>query len=350
MSGGVDSSTSAFLLKEQGHHIIGVYMKNWVNEEGIPGECPWEEDLEDAKRTAEFLGIEFRVIDFTDSYRKFVVNPMLEDYRRGLTPNPDILCNREVKFGILLNYSKEQGFDGIATGHYARKKILPNEDFQILRGKDGNKDQSYFLSRVEKEAFRSVYFPLGNYTKPQVREIAKKATLPTADKKDSQGICFIGKVKISEFLSHFIPNHPGNIVDAEGKILGRHQGLHFYTLGQRKGHKIASPFEKNPYVVVGKDLEKNELILALDNEEIEMLYTSTCLIRDCVWILKPQKSQILAQIRYRTDAIPIEIQFQEGEANIIFAQKQKAISLGQTCAFYDGEILLGGGIFSEKKS
>ena len=264
LSGGVDSSVAAALLVEQGHDVVGAYMKNWVNDEGIPGECPWEQDIQDALAVAKTTGIEFRVIDLVDEYRARIVNYLIEGYRAGYTPNPDVLCNREMKFGVFLDYALEQGFDYVATGHYARRMDTPQGAF-ILRGRDPNKDQSYFLSLMRPDQIARAVFPLGDLLKPEVRVLAEKYGLPTARKKDSQGICFIGQVKMSDFLRHYLPDKPGKIVDTEGRTLGTHNGLHLFTMGQRKGHGVASPREGVAYVVVGKDVQRNRLILGYED-------------------------------------------------------------------------------------
>ena len=216
LSGGVDSSVAAALLVEQGHDVVGAYMKNWVNDEGIPGECPWEQDIQDALAVAKTTGIEFRVIDLVDEYRARIVNYLIEGYRAGYTPNPDVLCNREMKFGVFLDYALEQGFDYVATGHYARRMDTPQGAF-ILRGRDPNKDQSYFLSLMRPDQIARAVFPLGDLLKPEVRVLAEKYGLPTARKKDSQGICFIGQERMSAFLRHYLPDKPGKIVDTEGR-------------------------------------------------------------------------------------------------------------------------------------
>ena len=226
LSGGVDSSVAAALLLEQGHEVVGGYMKNWINEEGIAGDCPWEEDLEDAHAVAKALGIEFRVVDLIEQYRSRIVDYLLEGYRDGITPNPDVLCNREMKFGVFLDYALSQGFESVGTGHYARRRERADGTADILRGADPNKDQSYFLALMkQKQAFRAL-FPVGEMLKPEVRAVAQRFNLPTAGKKDSQGICFIGNIKMGDFLRHYVPDSPGVIVDTEGKVHGQHDGLH----------------------------------------------------------------------------------------------------------------------------
>ena len=350
LSGGVDSSVAAALLVEQGHEVTAGYMKNWINEEGIPGNCPWEQDIEDARAVSKTLGIEFRVIDLIDSYRHRIVDYLLEGYRSGSTPNPDVWCNREMKFGVFLDYALEQGFDLIATGHYVRKRTLPDDSAVILRGADPNKDQSYFLSLMSQRQARHALFPTGEMLKPQVRETAKRFGLPVAEKKDSQGICFLGQVKMSDFLRHYLPDSPGEIVDTSGRVMGKHCGLHLYTIGQRKGHGVASPREGMAYVVVGKDSAKNQLIIGWDTVDSPGLYTRQCVIGSISSLVGPFESsqQVEAQPRYRSRAEATDLHTREdGKLELLFRKPQRAIAPGQICAFYDGGQLLGGGVFEE---
>lgn len=348
LSGGVDSAVAAALLVEQGHEVAAGYMKNWINEEGIPGDCPWEQDIEDAHRVAKTLGIEFRVIDLIDSYRSRIVDYLIEGYRAGYTPNPDVWCNREMKFGVFLDYAKSQGFEMVATGHYARKRILGNGSPAILRGADPNKDQSYFLSLMTREQVARALFPTGEMLKPEVRETARRFQLPVSEKKDSQGICFLGQVKMSDFLRHYVPDSPGEIVDVDGRVLGEHRGLHLYTLGQRKGHGVASPREGMAYVVVGKDAAKNRLIVGWDAPDSGGLYARECVVGTLSWIGDPFESKrpVEAQPRYRSKAEPALMEPLGGEkVRLSFQRPQRAIAPGQICAFYDGGRLLGGGVF-----
>jgi tRNA-specific 2-thiouridylase len=256
MSGGVDSSLTAALLKEQGYDVTGVYMKNWTQD--LPGmKCPWADDLADAKRVAVQLGIDFKVYDFENEYKHKVVEYMIDEYKLGRTPNPDIMCNQEVKFKLFLEAALDDGADMIATGHYARVK-----DGVLQQAVDTNKDQTYFLYRVTGAALAKTLFPLGEYTKPAVRQMAEERGLFTAAKKDSQGICFVGKVGIREFLSQYVEQTPGEIIDKKsGKVLGNHDGAIFYTLGQRHGLDIGGGL---PYYVVGKDMSKNEVYVTTD--------------------------------------------------------------------------------------
>ena len=351
LSGGVDSAVAAALLVEQGHEVAAGYMKNWINQEGIPGDCPWEQDIEDAHAVAKKLGIEFRVIDLIDSYRERIVDYLVEGYRSGITPNPDVWCNREMKFGIFLDYALEQGFEKVATGHYARHREA-NGMAQVLRGADPNKDQSYFLSLMTRHQVEHALFPTGEMLKPAVRDTAKRFDLPVAGKKDSQGICFLGQVKMTDFLSHYLDDDPGEIVDADGKVMGEHRGLHFYTLGQRKGHGVASPREGMAYVVVGKDAEKNQLIVGWDQQDSGDLYTTECVVGTLTSLNEPieGKRLIEAQPRYRAKAEPAKLEaMDDGRVRLHFERPQRAIVPGQICGFYDAGRLLGGGVFESTK-
>jgi tRNA-specific 2-thiouridylase len=348
LSGGVDSAVAAALLIEQGHEVAAGYMKNWINAEGIPGDCPWEQDIEDAHRVCQTLGIELRVIDLIDSYRERIVEHLVEGYRAGITPNPDVWCNREMKFGVFLDYALEQGFESVATGHYARRTTLSDGTAAILRGADPNKDQSYFLALMTQHQARHALFPTGEMLKPQVRETARRFALPVAEKKDSQGICFLGQVKMSDFLRHYIPDNPGEIIDTEGRVLGTHHGLHLHTLGQRKGHGVASPRDGMAYVVVGKDLSNNRLIVGWDTPTSHGLYTSECVV-GTISDLDPalfSLTTIEAQPRYRAKAEPARMEpLGPDRVKLRFLTPQRAIAPGQICAFYQGGRLLAGGVF-----
>src|SRR4051812_29567708 len=258
LSGGVDSSVAAMLLKEQGYEVTGVYMKNWSQD--LPGmPCPWKEDYQDAKRAAVQLGIDFKMYDFEKDYRQKVVDYMLDGFKAGITPNPDIMCNQEIKFKLFLDTALGDGADLIATGHYASVK-----NGQLFMAEDDNKDQTYFLYRVTKEALDKTLFPLGGLTKPQVRELAAKAGLVTAVKKESMGICFVGKVGIKDFLSQYVEQTPGQIVDQNGKVIGEHDGAIFYTIGQRQGLHVGGGL---PYYVAGKDMNRNEVYVTTDLQD-----------------------------------------------------------------------------------
>ena len=350
LSGGVDSAVAAAVLVAQGHEVTAGYMKNWINEEGIPGDCPWEQDIQEAAAVAKVLGIEFRVIDLIDSYRHRIVDYLLDGYRAGITPNPDVWCNREMKFGVFLDYALAQGFAYVATGHYARKRELPDGTPVVLRGADPNKDQSYFLSLMTLPQARHALFPTGEMLKPQVREAARRFGLPVAEKKDSQGICFLGQVKMSDFLRHYLPDSPGEIVDPSGRVMGTHRGLHLYTLGQRKGHGVASPREGMAYVVVGKRREKNQLVIGWDRLDSPGLYARRCVVGSVSVLAAGLESRprVEAQPRYRARAEPATAQLlEDARLELCFDQPQRALTVGQICAFYDGGQLLGGGVFEE---
>jgi len=352
LSGGVDSAVAAALLVEQGHEVAAGYMKNWINDEGIPGDCPWEQDIEDGRAIAKSLGIEFRVIDLIDSYRDRIVDYLIEGYRSGITPNPDVWCNREMKFGVFLDYALLQGFEYVATGHYARRRTLGDGSAAILRGADPNKDQSYFLSLMTQHQAAHALFPTGEMLKPEVRDVARRLGLPVAEKKDSQGICFLGQVKMSDFLRHYVADSPGPIVDLSGKVMGEHRGLHLYTLGQRKGHGVASPRDGMAYVVVGKNLEKNQLIVGWDQPDSAGLYCEECMVGTLSALHEPFDRQRLvdAQPRYRAKAEPALLEpIAGGKIRLKFQRPQRAIAPGQICALYEGGRLLGGGVFESVK-
>ncbi len=347
LSGGVDSSVAAALLQEQGHEVVGGYMKNWINEDGIAGDCPWEQDVEDAHAVAKHLGIEFRVVDLVDHYRERIVDYLLAGYQEGLTPNPDVFCNREMKFGVFLDYALSQGFEAVGTGHYARRRELSDGSATILRGADTNKDQSYFLAMMKPEQVQRARFPVGELLKTQVRDVARRFGLPTADKKDSQGICFIGNVKMKDFLTHYVKDVPGDIVDLEGNIKGSHRGLHLYTLGQRKGHGVASPREGKAYVVVRKDAESNRLVVAYEDDESNGLYSTQCQVGSISWLRGPREGHLLAQPRYRAKAERVRVVAEGRALHLKFERAQRALTPGQICGLYDGGELLGGGVFEK---
>jgi len=337
MSGGVDSSVTAALLIEQGYDVTGVYMKNWSQD--LPGfDCPWKEDYQDAKRVAVQLGIPFKMYDFEKEYRHKVVDYMLEGYKAGRTPNPDIMCNQEVKFKLFLNAALEDGADMIATGHYARIK-----DGQLLTGLDANKDQSYFLYRVTEDALKHSLMPIGDYEKPHIRELAQKLGLATATKKDSQGICFVGKVGIKEFLQQFVTTEPGNIVNQHGMVIGEHDGALFYTIGQRHGLSVGGGL---PYYVTGKDMAKNEVYVTTDLQD-DRLWSDTLRLADVHWINGAPNFDKDYQVRtrYRAALVTARLQLQDdGTVTVKLAEEIRAITPGQSAVIYDGERVVGGGI------
>jgi tRNA-specific 2-thiouridylase len=350
MSGGVDSSVAAALLLRQGHEVAGAYMKNWINEENILGDCPWQQDIEDARAVAGKLGIPFRVVNLMNEYRERVVKYLLEGYQAGITPNPDVMCNREMKFGVFLDYAKDQGFDAVATGHYARRSDAADGTARILEGADRNKDQSYFLALLRQEQIRHAIFPIGDLQKPEVREVAASLGLATAAKKDSQGICFIGEVKMSDFLRAFISDRPGPIVDTTGRVMGEHKGLHLYTLGQRKGIRVASAEEGMAYVVLEKRLADNALIIGFDHPATPGLYAQQAVLHSVTWCTEPPAAalRLEAKPRYRAPRQHAQLTpLGEDRWEIHFDELQRALAPGQICALYDGEILLGGGVFGK---
>jgi tRNA-uridine 2-sulfurtransferase len=338
MSGGVDSSVTAALLKEQGYDVTGVYMKNWSQD--LPGMvCPWKEDYQDAKRVAVQLGIPFKMYDFETEYRQKVVDYMVEGYKAGLTPNPDVMCNQEVKFKLFLNAALEDGADLIATGHYALVK-----DGKLLVGIDRNKDQSYFLYRVTEDAFQHSLMPIGEYEKPAVRELARKFGLATAEKKDSQGICFVGKVGIKDFLLHELGGQPhGQIIDQHGTVVGEHDGALFYTIGQRHGLDVGGGL---PFYVIGKDMDKNEVYVTTDLQD-EKLWHKELTLTSVHWINgEPENtSGLTVRTRYRAPLVKIDaLTKTDGGCTLQLSEDVRAITPGQSAVIYDGERCLGGGI------
>lgn len=339
LSGGVDSSVTAALLKEQGYDVTGVYMKNWSQD--LPGmPCPWKEDYQDAKRVAVQLGIPFKMYDFQAEYRQNVVDYMLAEYQAGRTPNPDVMCNQEVKFKLFLQACLDDGADMIATGHYARV-----QDGQLLRAHDDNKDQTYFLYRITEDALRHTLFPLGDYTKPQVRELAKKFNLVTAKKKESMGICFVGKVGIKDFLVHELgPQQPGNIVDQNGAAIGKHDGAIFYTIGQRHGLDVGGG---TPYYVSGKDMQKNEVYVTQQLDD-QALWTQQLSTTDVHWINQPAQDGAKVQVRtrHRAPLVPATITMQDGTLSLQLDDEIRAATPGQSVVIYDDQHVLGGAILT----
>lgn len=389
LSGGVDSSVAAYLLQKQGHEVIGLFMRNWNDASvTLEDECPWIEDSNDALLVAKKLGIPFQVIDMSELYKERIVDYMFAEYEKGRTPNPDVLCNREVKFDVFLETALSLGADKVATGHYARLDSFTNENgeevYQLLAGKDNNKDQSYFLCQLSQKQLSKALFPIGELTKPEVREIAREMELATADKKDSQGLCFIGKVSLPTFLQQQLKAKEGEIVEifsdfaeyhkekpefsskleeleylsakihykkSDGKVIGKHQGAQFYTIGQSKGLGIGG--HKESCFLISRDMENNLVYvgegknfpglfrkaLKIDNSELHW-------IREDLRLKNGESMEVMARIRYRQ---PLEkailYQFEEGFF-IEFENPQSAIAEGQFAAWYVGEELLGSGVIS----
>ena len=330
MSGGVDSSVSAALLKQQGYKVVGVYMKNWSRD--LPGmQCPWARDLADAKRVATQLDIDFQVFDFEKEYKKQVVDYMLAEYSAGNTPNPDIMCNQEIKFKLFFETAQKQGADLIATGHYAQSK-----NGQLLKATDENKDQTYFLYRMPQEALNKTIFPIGHLAKPEVKQLAKDFGLHVAKKPESMGVCFVGEVGIHEFLSEFIDAKPGEIRQAEtDQFLGTHEGAIFYTLGQRHGLSLGGGL---PYYVVGKNITKNIIYVSTDLNH-PALWATEIQLKDILLRETPPKN-LLIRLRHRA---PLQKATLEGNT-LHFQDAIRTPSPGQSAVFYSDEICLGGGI------
>ena len=351
LSGGVDSAVAALKLKNAGYEVAGVYMRTWFAEgkTTLFSDCPWEADIAAAKAVARHLNIDFEVINLLDQYRERVVSYMVEGYRRGITPNPDIMCNREIKFGVLMEYAQECGFDGLATGHYCRLQPFSDGQLAIFEGVDKDKDQSYFLSMVQQNQIQKAHFPVGGMKKTQVRELALANHLPNAERKDSQGICFLGKVSVQKFLSQYIEERPGPIVrQDDGVVLGQHKGLHNFTLGQRRGIGIPSNRDHQHYVVVSKDYSNNQLFVAIENEQTPGLYQNRVTVHNLNWIngQPSATSRLSARPRYRDELQAIDIKYVKGDrAEVLFKNRQRALATGQILAFYDGQQLLGGGCY-----
>lgn len=383
LSGGVDSSVTAYLLKEQGYDVIGMFMKNWHDDSvTISNECPWLDDSNDAMIVAQQLGIPFQAIDLSKEYKERIVDYMFAEYQRGRTPNPDVLCNREIKFDIFLNVALKLGAEFVATGHYVRKSSIQDGDrtiYQLLSGKDPNKDQSYFLCQLTQDQLSRSLFPIGELLKSEVRAIARKIGLSTADKKDSQGLCFIGKVHLPDFLQQRLAARSGQVIDIpadaplfakeeqngaletmskrhelseeQGVVIGKHNGAHYYTIGQRKGLNLGG-FAK-PLFVIGTDTEKNIIYTGM-GEDHPGLFRKGLFVpaADEHWIredLKPEAGQSRtydARIRYRQPLTSCTVHKKEEGLYILFDRPQRSITPGQFVAWYDGEELVGSGVIS----
>lgn len=334
ISGGVDSSVSAYLLKEQGYEVHGIFVKTW-SPDWLP--CTWVAEKRDAMRVCAKLDIPFHYLDAEKEYKDGVADYMIAEYRAGRTPNPDVLCNRIVKFGVMWKYAKSHGADFLATGHYARVGEGPS----FVKGIDEGKDQSYFLWMLEREELSHILFPIGHLQKSEVRNIAMKAGLFTGEKKDSQGICFLGDVDMREFLGHYIEQKNGEVIDEDGRVIGDHNGVWFYTLGERHGFNIKnSGVESKPYYVINKIVEKNQLVVSQNprtalgqNGEVKVK------LREENWIEKAEDGKYTSQIRYHGELI--KTRFEKGE---IFLSYDGVIPLGQSLVVYENDRLVGGGI------
>lgn len=343
LSGGVDSSVSAVLLKEQGFCVTGVYMKNWVEDIGT-AHCPWKEDLEDARAVAEKLGIPFEIFNLQKEYKEIVVEYLIDGYKSGITPNPDILCNQEIKFKLFLKKCLSRGADFIATGHYAR--IIQKEgEYALFKGADSQKDQTYFLYRLGQEQLAKVLFPVGGMEKSEVRERAKQFGLKNAQKKDSQGLCFVGKMNFHEFLKTYVPVQKGDVLTTGGEVVGEHEGAWFYTIGQR--HGIGVYGGGTPYFVISKDVARNTLIVSTEQNE-HALFSTQVFFENAHWIaVAPPLFPIACEgmIRYRqTPSQCIVHEIGGGRFRAEFVSPQRAVTPGQSVVFYQGEECLGGGV------
>jgi tRNA-specific 2-thiouridylase len=357
LSGGVDSAVAAYILKQQGHDVTCAFMRNWdayANNDilgnptqGLDDICPQEEDYLDAKKVADKLGLPLLRVDFVKEYWEDVFSVFLEETKKGRTPNPDILCNRHIKFNAFFKYAKSLGFDWVATGHYARVLHQAGKDSIMLKGLDVNKDQTYFLVQVPQEALNHTLFPVGELNKAEVRKIALELDLSVAQKKDSTGICFIGERHFREFLHNYIPKVPGKIVDIDSrKIVGEHHGVMFYTLGQRKGMGIGGV--EGPWFVVHKELKSNTLFVAA-KEDNDWLKTDECVVSRINWFGSRPTGELscFAKFRYRQKDHPVTIRFDNDSMIVTYDYPIASVTPGQEAVFYLGEICLGGGVIEE---
>ncbi|MED3642309.1 tRNA 2-thiouridine(34) synthase MnmA [Caldifermentibacillus hisashii] len=346
MSGGVDSSVAAYLLKQQGYDVIGVFMKNWDDTDEF-GVCTATEDYEDVIRVCNQIGIPYYAVNFEKEYWDKVFTYFLDEYKAGRTPNPDVMCNKEIKFKAFLEHALKLGADYLATGHYAQVKFIDGE-YKMLRGKDANKDQTYFLNQLSQEQISKVMFPIGHMDKKRVREIAKEAGLATATKKDSTGICFIGERNFKEFLSKYLPAQPGRMETLTGEMKGFHEGLMYYTIGQRHGLGIGG--SGDPWFVVGKDLERNVLLVGQGYDN-DALYSDAIIATNVSWVSdkeKPAQFSCTAKFRYRQPDHGVTVTLLgNNTARVEFDEPIRAVTPGQAVVFYNGEECLGGGTIDQ---
>jgi tRNA-uridine 2-sulfurtransferase len=354
MSGGVDSSVAALVLKEQGYNVIGIFMKNW-DEKDDDGACTATEDYEDVRRVCDQIGIPYYTVNFVKEYWDRVFTYFLDEYKKGRTPNPDVMCNKEIKFKAFLDYALKIGADYLATGHYAQVDFIDGE-YKMLRAADSNKDQTYFLCQLGQHQLSKTMFPIGHLKKPELREIAVKYGLKTATKKDSTGVCFIGERNFHKFLGNYLPSQPGDIKTLTGQVLGKHDGLMYYTLGQRKGLGIGGIGTGEPWFVVDKDLKKN-ILYVVQGEDHPALLSYGLEASDLNWVSdnKPEGTfKCIAKFRYRQPDQGVTVHMKaDNSCRVIFDEPQRAVTPGQEVVFYEGEACLGGGainsIYKSKK-
>jgi tRNA-specific 2-thiouridylase len=352
MSGGVDSSVSAYLLKQQGYQVEGMFMKNW-EEDDTEEYCSAAVDVADAQSVCDQLEIPLHTINFSAEYWDRVFEYFLAEYSAGRTPNPDIMCNKEIKFKAFLDYALQIGADYIATGHYARRNDNQNGLIQMLRGVDDNKDQTYFLYTLGQEQLAKTLFPVGELPKDEVRKIAEQQGFTNARKKDSTGICFIGERRFTDFLSQYLPAQPGEIISDSGEIIGQHNGLMYHTIGQRKGLGIGGLADRDetPWFVLDKDLDKNQLIVGQGHQHLGMM-NKALNASQLHWVAeqKPDNDfRCSAKIRYRQKDVECQVTINNnGDAHVLFDEPQRAVTPGQSVVFYDNEICLGGGIIDQR--
>jgi len=347
LSGGVDSAVAAFLLKEQGYDVIGLFMRNWKEEDEC-GRCTADDDYYDVRRIADVLKIDYYAEDFSKEYLDRVFKSFVEEYEKGRTPNPDVLCNREIKFDAFAAFARTMKADYVATGHYAA--VSHGERHLLLRSVDENKDQTYFLNQVTEEQISNALFPLGELQKGEVRAIAKKAGIPVWEKKDSTGICFIGERNFRKFLSGYIPMKPGDIVTPDGTVVGKHEGVFYYTIGQRKGLGVGGGGNGEPWFVIAKDVPNNRLIVT--QGETEALFSSSLTVKDFHFIseqLPEGKSRVLARIRHRQPLQQATALRAGKEVKITFDKPQRAVAEGQYAVLYQERVCLGGGVIESKE-
>lgn len=343
MSGGVDSSVAALLLKEQGCDVIGVFMKNW-EEQDENGVCTAENDWRDVREVCDIIGIPYYSVNFAKEYWDRVFSYFLSEYKAGRTPNPDVLCNREIKFRAFLDFAMQLGASRMATGHF----VQTNPQGELLRGADANKDQSYFLYMLKQRQLQRAMFPVGHLTKGEVRRIAQEKGLPVSQKKDSTGVCFIGERRFKQFLQTYLPAQPGDMVAPDGSVVGRHDGLMYYTLGQRRGLGIGGCGDGRSWFVIGKDMEKNRLLVA-QGEDHPMLYSTNSIGGGVTWIgdaplQDGETIQCTAKFRYRQPDQPVEVTLQGDKLHIHSLSLQRAVTPGQSAVLYQGERCLGGAV------